>query len=102
MFTTWFRYAWWASFVLTLLWTVTCIILLILQGTDKLPKGGFSRLGISITGVVNAFTDCLILGLPAFMISRLKLQMRQKIAIISIFLIGGMYVLVLAYRPKVL
>jgi hypothetical protein len=91
MLTTWFRYAWWASLVLVFLWTATCIILLALEGADKMPKGGFSRLGISITGIVNALTDFLILGLPAFMISRMKLQQKQKIALISIFLIGGMY-----------
>jgi hypothetical protein len=90
MCTRWFRYAWWFVLILTLLWTATCIILLALQGANKLPKGGFSRLGISITGIVNAFTDFLILGLPVFMISRMRLHRKQKVALISIFFVGAM------------
>jgi cytochrome bd-type quinol oxidase subunit 2 len=92
MLTTWFRYAWYFTFTLTLLWTATCITLLALQTSGNLPKSGFSRLGISITGVVNAFTDVLILGLPALMVSRMRLARKQKVALMSIFLIGGMLV----------
>jgi hypothetical protein len=89
MLTTWFRYAWFITLTLTFLWTITCVLLLALQAADKLPKNGFSRLGISVTGIINAFTDFLILGLPAFMISKMRLQRKQKIAVISIFLVGG-------------
>ncbi|KAF2478139.1 uncharacterized protein BDR25DRAFT_299836 [Lindgomyces ingoldianus] len=101
MLTTWFRYAWWSTFILTLLWTATCIILLALQGVDKLPKGGFSRLGISITGIVNAFTDFLILGLPILMVTRMKLRKNQKIALISIFLVGGIASIVSIIRGTI-
>jgi cytochrome bd-type quinol oxidase subunit 2 len=92
MLKTWFRYAWYFTFTLILLWTATCITLLGLQASGKLPKSGFFRLAMSITGVVNGFTDVLILGLPAVMVSRMKLARKQKVALISIFLIGGMYV----------
>ncbi|KAF2795453.1 hypothetical protein K505DRAFT_239809 [Melanomma pulvis-pyrius CBS 109.77] len=101
MLTTWFRYAWYFTFTLILLWTATCIILLALQASGNLPKSGFSRLGISITGVVNAFTDILILGLPAVMISRMKLARKQKVALISIFLIGGVASIVSIVRGTI-
>lgn len=89
MFETWFRCAWWILLNLILLWTSTCIILLALQGAGKMPKSGFSRLGISTTGIINAFTDLLLLVLPSIMITKLKLQKKQKIALILIFGIGG-------------
>ncbi|KAF2108667.1 hypothetical protein BDV96DRAFT_652606 [Lophiotrema nucula] len=101
MLISWFRYAWWSIFTLVLLWTATCIILLALQGADKLPKGGFSRLGISITGIVNAVTDFFILGLPIFMISRMKLQRKQKLALISIFMLGGIASIVSIVRGTI-
>lgn len=91
MFEPWFRWAWWILLHLVLLWTITCVVLLALQGIGEMPSNGFSRLGISITGVVNAFSDILLMLLPAIMISRMKLQKKQKIALISIFAIGGMY-----------
>lgn len=101
MLTRWFRYSWWAILTLTILWTITCVVLLALQASGKLPKSGFSRLGISITGVVNAFTDILLLGLPAAMISRMRLAARLKVALISIFLIGGIASIVSIVRGTV-
>lgn len=92
MHETWFRCSWWCLLHLVVLWTATCIILLALEGIGKMPSTGFSRLGISITGIVNALSDILLLIPPAIMITRLKLQKKQKIALISIFGIGGMYV----------
>jgi hypothetical protein len=92
MLTTWFRCAWYFTLALTLLWTTACITLLALQASGNLPKIGFSRLGISITGLINAFTDILILGIPAVIISRMKLASKQKVALLSIFFIGGMSV----------
>lgn len=91
MFETWFRWAWWTILPLVVLWTLTAIILLALQGVGQMPMTAFSRLGISITGFVNAFSDILLLLMPAIMISRMTLQKKQKIALISIFGIGGMY-----------
>lgn len=92
MFEAWFRWAWWILLHLVLLWTITCVILLALEGVGGMPSNGFSRLGISITGIVNAFSDILLMLMPAIMISRMKLQKKQKIALISIFAIGGVYV----------
>jgi cytochrome bd-type quinol oxidase subunit 2 len=89
---TWFRWCWALLLVLVLLWTSTCIILLALQETGTMPGGGFMRLGISTTGMVNGFSDLFLMILPTVMVSRLKLQNKQKIALISIFGIGGMYV----------
>ncbi|KAF2195522.1 hypothetical protein K469DRAFT_681829 [Zopfia rhizophila CBS 207.26] len=89
MLTTWFRIAWWFTMTLVMLWTITCFILLGLQATGTLPKGGFSRLGISITGAFNAISDLMILGLPVVMIGRMKLPRKQKIGLIGIFLVGG-------------
>jgi hypothetical protein len=90
MFYAWFRWAWWILLSIILSWTTTCIILVALQGAGKMPKSGFSRLGISTTGVINALSDILLLVPPAVMISRMKLQRKQKVALISIFGIGGM------------
>jgi hypothetical protein len=90
MITAWFRNAWWGILTLTLLWTITCIVLLALQGTNNLPKHGFSRLGISITGLVNALTDWLILGLPLYVVFQMKLQKKQRLALVSIFMVGSM------------
>ncbi|KAF2012234.1 hypothetical protein BU24DRAFT_272779 [Aaosphaeria arxii CBS 175.79] len=101
MLTAWFRWAWWAIFALVLMWTSTCIILLALQRTNRLPKGGFSRLGISVTAIVNAFTDFLVLGLPAVRITKMSLRRRQKIALISIFMIGGIASIVSVIRGTI-
>jgi len=90
MITRWFRIAWWGILTLTLLWTIACITLLALQGTGSLPKNGFSRLGISITGLVNAITDWLILGLPLYVVAQMKLQTKQRLALVSIFMVGSM------------
>jgi hypothetical protein len=90
MITTWLRNTWWAVLTLTLLWTTACILLLALQGTNNLPKLGFSRLGISITGLFNALTDWLILALPLYVVTQMKLQRKQKIALVSIFMVGSM------------
>lgn len=92
MLETWFRWCWWILVNLVMLWTATCIILLALQAVGKMPENSFARLGISTTGIINAFSDILVLMLPVVMISRMKLQKKQKIALISIFGIGGMYV----------
>jgi hypothetical protein len=90
MLTKWFSRAWWFLLTLTLLWATACITLLALEGTDSLPKHGFSRLGISITGLLNAFTDWLILGLPLYVVAQMKLQKKQRLALISIFMVGSM------------
>jgi hypothetical protein len=92
MLETWFRWCWWILVNLVMLWTATCIILLALHAVGKMPENSFARLGISSTGIINAFSDILVLMLPVVMISRMKLQKKQKIALISIFGIGGMYV----------
>jgi cytochrome bd-type quinol oxidase subunit 2 len=89
---TWFRWCWALLLVLVMLWTLACILLLALQETGNMPHNGFMRLGISTTGLVNGFSDIFLMILPAVMVSRLKLQKRQKIAMISIFGIAGMYV----------
>jgi hypothetical protein len=47
---TWFRWAWRAVLALVLLWTTTCILLLVLQKVGLVRKTEYSRLGISITG----------------------------------------------------
>jgi hypothetical protein len=75
-----------------MLWTAACITLLALQETGRMPRHGFMRLGISTTGIVNGFSDMLLMILPAVMVYRLKLQKKQKIALISIFGLGGVYV----------
>jgi hypothetical protein len=89
---TWFRWCWGMLLILVMLWTLACMILLGLQETGKMPRNGFMRLGISTTGMVNGLSDMLLMILPAVMVSRLKLQKKQKIALISIFGLGGMYV----------
>lgn len=90
MFERWFQLAWWATLVLVMLWAIACIVLIVLQNTGALPKSGFSRIGISTTGLVNGFSDIILMILPAIMISRMRLLKKQKIAIIGIFMIGGM------------
>ncbi|KAH7363746.1 hypothetical protein BKA66DRAFT_573437 [Pyrenochaeta sp. MPI-SDFR-AT-0127] len=101
MFETWFRWAWWTILQLVILWTVTGIILLALQGVGQMPMTSFSRLGISITGFINAFSDILLLLMPAIMISRMTLQRKQKIALISIFGIGGVATIVSTVRAAI-
>jgi hypothetical protein len=85
----WFKLAWWATMNLILLWAATCITLIALQNTGTLPKAGFSRIGISTTGIVNGLSDVILMILPAVMISRMRLPKKQKIAIMGIFMIGG-------------
>jgi hypothetical protein len=85
----WFKLAWWATMNLVLLWAATCITLIALQNTGTLPKAGFSRIGISTTGIVNGFSDVILMVLPAVMISKMRLPKKQKIAIMGIFMIGG-------------
>lgn len=97
MFEKWFRWCWWLLLSLILIWTAACIVLFALQVAGNLPKIGFSRLGISTTGIINALSDILLLVLPAVMISRMKLQTKQRIALISIFSIGGMYVILVDF-----
>jgi cytochrome bd-type quinol oxidase subunit 2 len=92
MLEAWFRWCWRMLLILVMLWTAACIILLALQETGRTPKNGFMRLGISVTGMVNGFSDMLLMIIPAVMVSRLKLQKKQKIALISIFGLGGMCV----------
>jgi hypothetical protein len=72
------------------LWTGTCVILLALQETGTVPHDGFGRLGISTTGIINGFSDLLLVILPAARISSMKMKKKQKIALISIFGIGGL------------
>jgi hypothetical protein len=85
----WFKLAWWATMNLIVLWAVTCITLIALQNTGTLPKAGFARIGISATGIVNGFSDIILMVLPAVMISNMRLPKKQKIAIMGIFMIGG-------------
>jgi hypothetical protein len=85
----WFKLAWWATMNLIFLWAATCITLIALQNTGTLPKAGFSRIGISTTGIVNGLSDVILMILPAVMISKMRLPKKQKIAIMGIFMIGG-------------
>jgi hypothetical protein len=77
---------------IVVLWTGTCIVLLGLQETGSVPRDEFGRLVISTTGIINAFSDSLLVVLPAVRISSMKIQKKQKIAVISIFGIGSLYV----------
>ncbi|CAO2654451.1 Nn.00g111840.m01.CDS01 [Neocucurbitaria sp. VM-36] len=101
MFETWFRWAWWSLMHLVILWTATCVVLLAIQGVGQMPMTRFSRLGVSITGFVNAFSDIWLLMMPAIMISRMKLQKKQKIALVSIFGIGGVAAMVSTIRATI-
>ncbi|KAF2028742.1 hypothetical protein EK21DRAFT_113597 [Setomelanomma holmii] len=101
MFEQWFRWCWWLLLGLILLWTAACIVLFALQVAGNLPKIGFSRLGISTTGVINALSDVLLIVLPAVMVSRLRMQKKQKIALISIFGIGGIASVVSLVRATI-
>jgi hypothetical protein len=86
----WFRWCWWLLLGIVLLWTGTCLILLILQTTQTVRNEGFGRLAISTTGIINGVSDLLLVILPAVRISSMKMQRKQKIALISIFAIGGL------------
>ncbi|KAF1848261.1 uncharacterized protein K460DRAFT_414844 [Cucurbitaria berberidis CBS 394.84] len=101
MFEAWFRWAWWSLMHLIILWTATCVILLALHGVGQMPKTGFSRLGVSITGIVNAFSDILLLLIPTVKIYRMKLQRKQKNALISIFGIGGIAAIISTVRATI-
>ena len=90
MFETWFRWSWWATLNLIFFWAATCITLIAMQNTGTLPRAGFSRLGISITGIVNGFSDIILMVLPAVMFSKMRIPQKQKVAIMGIFMIGGM------------
>ena len=86
----WFRKTWWIMFFLTLMWAIACFVLIALQGVKNMSKLGFSRLGIGITGLANAFSDLLLLLMPIVMIFKMKFQLKQKIAMMSVFGIGVM------------
>jgi cytochrome bd-type quinol oxidase subunit 2 len=85
----WFRWCWALLLFLVMLWTLACVLLLALYETGNMPHS-FVRLGMSITCMVSGFTSIFLMILPAVMMSRLKLEKKQKIALLSIFGIAGM------------
>lgn len=74
---------------LTILWTLAGLILLVLQEVGTFPRYDFGRIAVPTTGIFNAFSDMLLMLLPVFMVSRLKMRRTQKIALVSIFCISG-------------
>jgi hypothetical protein len=88
----WFRWCWWTLLTLVILWTVTCSLLLALVVAGKTQAYEFPRLAIAATGVINTFLDVLFLILLGLMIARMKLQKNQKVALVIIFGMGGLYV----------
>lgn len=79
-------------FSIIVLWTAACIVLIALQDMGTVHRVGFSKLWVSITGIVNAVSDVALLVLPTVVVSRMKLPRRQKVALISIFGLGGVYI----------
>jgi hypothetical protein len=86
----WFRWCWWLLLGFVLLWTGTCLSLLILYTTETVKNDGFGRLAIAITGIINGVSDLILVILPAVRISSMKMHRKQKFALISIFAIGGL------------
>lgn len=86
----WFRHCWWILMCFTMMWTVACIILLALQETGKMPGYNFDTTAVPATAVINAVLEMLLLLLPVVLVIRLKMTRKQKIALVSIFCIGGM------------
>jgi hypothetical protein len=67
-------------------------LLLALVVAGKTQAYEFPRLAIAATGVINTFLDVLFLILLGLMIARMKLQKNQKVALVIIFGMGGLYV----------
>ena len=50
----------------------------------------FSRWPLLTNGIANLMLDVLVLALPVTMVWRLRMELRQKLALSGIFALGGL------------
>jgi len=74
-------------------WTVPVFTLLgISVARQDLRNSDISSIGTPAVACLNAFSDLMVLLLPVWSISKLRLPRQQKIALCGVFAVAMMYV----------
>ena len=94
MFNSLFRIAWWANLIFLFpCWTVAVFTLLgISVARQDLRQADISTIGTPTVAAFNGFSDIMVLILPIWSISKLRLPRQQKIALCGIFAVAMMWV----------
>ena len=89
---TWFRVCWWGIFIFLFpIWTTWAFAQLGVQSSDPYSdKKALNDISTPILGFCNALTDILLLILPIRSTLRLNLPLKQKIALMAIFVLGSL------------
>jgi len=94
-----FRIAAWVNIVYTLLWAIIgwCVNLTVCHPVsyfyDRTTPGGYcasQQVSGAANGALGVFGDVVILLLPLFVVRKLQLNLRKKIAMSCIFFLGGL------------
>ncbi|KAF2787552.1 hypothetical protein K505DRAFT_421699 [Melanomma pulvis-pyrius CBS 109.77] len=90
MHITTFRIAWWANLLfLVPCWTAPVFTLMGLSIARKdLRQSDISKIGTPVVAALNAFSDIMMLLLPVWSISKLRLPKQQKIALVGVFAVA--------------
>ena len=92
MFNSNFRIAWWINLLFLFpCWTVPCFTLLgITVARKDLRNSDISSIGTPTIACFNALSDLMVLLLPLWSVSKLRLPRQQKIALCGVFAVGMM------------
>ena len=88
----WFRIGWWTVLVFLFpLWTTAwCTFVGVQVADENLLHSPLNHYGGPALYCCNALSDVMLLALPVGMIKNLRLPLKQRIALLCIFLIGSL------------
>ena len=93
MRTKWFKYSWYAVFVLVCpIWFVTAIVWASLGIAHTVSLVVELNYAVPIITIINTITDVLMLALPLGMTAQLQLTKKQRASIMVIFALGSTWV----------